>query len=107
MKVLSFLTLLPLALGEQFVIPEVASAVAAQLSEFRHYVNYAGPTGLAASQLAATPSLRQLKAAQPTNEAAAPYWYEQISHQGKSSFNTDSSYTVYRNVKSYGAQGLA
>lgn len=35
---------------------------------------------------------------------ATPYWYEQISHQGKSAWGP-SNYAVYRNVKDYGAKG--
>ncbi|RAL65105.1 hypothetical protein DID88_001211 [Monilinia fructigena] len=35
---------------------------------------------------------------------ATPYWYEQISHQGKSAWGP-SGYSVYRNVKDYGAKG--
>lgn len=28
-----------------------------------------------------------------------PFWLGQIKHQGKSAFNTDQSYQVFRNVK--------
>lgn len=35
-----------------------------------------------------------------------PYWLEQIKHQGVSSFNTNSSYQVFRNVKDFGAKGM-
>jgi hypothetical protein len=35
----------------------------------------------------------------------AAYWMEQIAHRGKSSFNPDSTYTIFRNVKDYGARG--
>lgn len=38
------------------------------------------------------------------NDATTPYWYEQIQHQGVSAFGP-SGYTVYRNVKDYGAKG--
>ncbi len=34
----------------------------------------------------------------------ASYWYENIAHQGISAFGP-SGYTVYRNVKDYGAKG--
>lgn len=109
MKFSSLLALLPLAAGQQFLIPEVQSAVAGGLEQFRDYVHYAGPTGAAASKLAATPSLKKLVAPAPSASAAAaaaaPYWYEQIKHQGTSAFNPDTSYTVYRNVMSYGAKG--
>jgi glucan 1,3-beta-glucosidase len=36
----------------------------------------------------------------------APYWLENIKHQGLASFNPNvSSYEVFRNVKNYGAKG--
>ncbi|KAL5611507.1 hypothetical protein BROUX41_000899 [Berkeleyomyces rouxiae] len=36
---------------------------------------------------------------------ASAYWMEDISHQGISAFNTDSNYTVFRNVRDFGAKG--
>lgn len=33
------------------------------------------------------------------------YWMEEIAHQGRASFNPDSSYQVFRNVKDFGAVG--
>lgn len=35
----------------------------------------------------------------------APFWMEQIAHHGVASFNNDTSYRVFRNVKDYGAVG--
>lgn len=35
----------------------------------------------------------------------APFWLEQVAHQGVASFNNDTSYQVFRNVKDYGAIG--
>jgi hypothetical protein len=40
------------------------------------------------------------------NTSCAPYWLEDINHQGLASFNPNpTNYTVFRNVKSYGAVG--
>jgi hypothetical protein len=37
----------------------------------------------------------------------APYWLEDIRHQGISAFNSDpDTYQVFRNVKSFGAKGV-
>lgn len=36
---------------------------------------------------------------------AAAFWMGDIAHQGLSPFNTDASYTVFRNVKDFGAKG--
>ena len=33
------------------------------------------------------------------------FWLESITHQGKAAFNDDASYTVFRNVKDFGATG--
>lgn len=37
--------------------------------------------------------------------AVAAYWMEDILHQGLASFNPNSKYRVFRNVKDYGARG--
>ena len=40
------------------------------------------------------------------DSTCAPYWMEDIKHQGVASFNPNpDNYTVFRNVKSYGAVG--
>lgn len=37
----------------------------------------------------------------------APYWLEDIKHQGISAFHSNpSSYEVFRNVKDFGAKGM-
>jgi len=45
--------------------------------------------------------------ASPTETpSCAPYWMENIRHQGLASFNPDpGSYRVFRNVKDFGARG--
>ncbi|KAF2855299.1 glycoside hydrolase family 55 protein [Plenodomus tracheiphilus IPT5] len=41
-----------------------------------------------------------------SNDSCAPYWLENIKHQGVASFNpSPENYTVFRNVKDYGAVG--
>lgn len=41
-----------------------------------------------------------------TAAATDPFWMQNIVHQGESAFNADpSTYTVFRNVKDYGATG--
>lgn len=42
---------------------------------------------------------------QPTSGSCAPYWLENIKHQGLASFNSNSTYQIFRNVKDYGAKG--
>ena len=135
MRVLPALGLLPLVCGVKLVIPEVERLVTSQLELFANYTDYDGPTGTASIALAKstallagptasviTPAATLPSPTPPANAAvavreaeagrapvekrqAAGYWYEQIAHQGKAAFNSDSSYQVYRNVKSYGAKG--
>lgn len=41
-----------------------------------------------------------------TSGSCAPYWLENIKHQGNASFNPNpSNYTIFRNVKDFGARG--
>lgn len=35
----------------------------------------------------------------------APYWLQNIKHQGVAAFRSDSTYQVFRNVKTFGAKG--
>ena len=111
MRLLLFLPWLPLALGEKLVIPEVEAAVSSQLHKFSSYTSYAGPTGTAKAAAIATAKAEGLS---PTplslahvlaRQAASTYWYETIAHQGIAAFQSNTSYQVYRNVKSYGAKG--
>ena len=74
---------------EQFKIPEVEAIVNTALNESSSYVHYVGN----ASETFGGVSKR-----------ASSYWYENIAHQGISAFGP-SGYTVYRNVKDYGAKG--
>ncbi len=79
-------------------IPFIESAVHSLLTEFVHYPAYHGPTGTATAAIRGKPTV----SATPT---PAPYWLEQIKHQGISAFNPDKSYQVFRNVKDFGAKG--
>ena len=112
MYFLPILAALPLAFGEKLVIPQVQKAVAQQLASYKAYTAYTdGPTGtLKAEAAKVTPKVKALAVNQNARVAQAaavnaPYWYEQIQHQGKSAFNTNGAYKVYRNVKDYGAVG--
>lgn len=41
----------------------------------------------------------------PATAFCEPYWLENVKHQGVASFNSNSTYQVFRNVKDYGAAG--
>ncbi|KAI1118207.1 glycoside hydrolase family 55 protein [Nemania sp. NC0429] len=90
----------PLALAETLVIPAVEKAVGLQLAEFnKYYVDAANQT-LDSRSASPYHDVRGIEERQTST-----YWYEAIGHQGISAFNTDKTYKVYRNVKSYGAKG--
>lgn len=42
-----------------------------------------------------------------TSSCSASYWFEQVQHQGKAPFNSNSTYVVWRNVKDFGAKGTS
>ena len=107
MRLHLLLLALPLALGEQLVIPAVEKAIAQQNAEFKAYTAYTdGPTGTAKA-IAESPTPKAFFKVMNNAAAApvAPYWYEQITHQGISAFNSNKAYKVYRNVKDFGAKG--
>ncbi|KAF8310410.1 hypothetical protein DL93DRAFT_2099469 [Clavulina sp. PMI_390] len=60
---------------------------------------------LAVSQVAALGTSCSA-ALSPSAAASDPYWLQTITHQGTSAYNSaPASYSVYRNVKDYGAKG--
>lgn len=86
--------------SEQLVIPEYEALVQSIISSASSKIDDTRPTGSTSSAAAESTAV-----APKVNAAAATtYWYEQITHQGISAFGP-SGYTVYRNVKDYGAKG--
>jgi len=82
----------------QLQIPEVEEVVASILQKYSSHVNFkSNVTDVSASKPA--PDVHTDSA------ATSSYWYENIAHQGISAFGP-SGYTVYRNVKDYGATGF-
>lgn len=79
-------------------IPVVESMVADIIASQANYVHFHGNQTNSTIQ-AASSSTNLLK------RLAAPYWYENIAHQGISAFGP-GGYTVFRNVKAYGAKGM-
>ena len=59
------------------------------------------------SPLFLLPGASALAARYSNSSACAPYWLENIKHQGLAPFNnaTIGSYQVFRNVKDFGAVG--
>lgn len=82
-----------------YEIPQVRAVVSAILEEYKGYVTYSGP-----SEPVATPALRVAVGPVP-DASVCSFWMESIAHQGIAAFNNNSSYAVFRNVKTYGAKG--
>ncbi|KAF7895984.1 hypothetical protein EAF00_005999 [Botryotinia globosa] len=81
----------------QLKIPQVEKVVTKVMNKFAPYVHNKGKH----SDTAVISAKEDMSQIIPR---ATPYWYEQISHQGKSAWGP-SGYQVYRNVKDFGAKG--
>lgn len=87
------------AAAEDFNIPAVERVVDAALVKYHDYVAYDGPTGAGTARVInAPPTTAAAEASDPA------YWLADITHQGYAPFGP-SGYTVFRNVKDYGAKG--
>lgn len=109
-SVLLSLSLLAGAHAQVLQIPEVNQLVNSALRSFSDYTAYQGPTGVAAAALSsATGAVKHLiptLETQSTSVSDPSYWLADIKHQGIAAFNSNpSNYTVFRNVKDYGAKG--
>jgi len=98
--------------GGSYEPPAVQQAAAAMAEAYKQYIGYAPSVTPAA--VAAGPSVDALRktktsttsSATPTSTACS-YWLDDIKHQGVAAFNSNTNYTVYRNVKDYGAVGTS
>ncbi|KAJ5544547.1 hypothetical protein N7535_007055 [Penicillium sp. DV-2018c] len=88
-------------------IPAVDELVSTALRPFEQYTALGDPT-----RVATAVANQKTKAAKVANFNAAVaaadtgYWLADIAHQGRAAFNSNpSGYTVFRNVKDYGAKG--
>lgn len=99
------------AQGPHYKIAEVQDMVDGMLDQFKQYATFQGadkaplpidPHAEAPTNLNGT----AVVAKRQTSSYCAPYWLENIKHQGKAAFNSNSTYAVFRNVKSYGAKGI-
>jgi len=84
----------------QFEIPEVAKIVGEVLDRYQGYIHSNGSSNSTANAIPANADMSTIL------PRATAYWYEDITHQGISAFGP-SGYTVYRNVKDYGATGTS
>jgi glucan 1,3-beta-glucosidase len=101
------LSLLVCVNAQPLEIPEVDDIISAAMSPFEQYTAFDAPTETAS--IAPAVETEAPVAQDVIIEAASAdtaYWLADIAHQGKAAFNSNpSGYTVFRNVKDYGAKG--
>ena len=103
---ISYVALLVSGHAQVLDIPEVDELVDAALQPFSQYTAYDGPTGSATSALSGKTATAKVYAEVAAADTDASYWLADITHQGIAAFNSNpSTYTVFRNVKDYGAAG--
>lgn len=100
-SVVSYLALFASARAQVLDIPQVDQQVKSALTSLSQYTDYDGPTGSVAATLNLETPIVHAAAA-----SDASYWLADITHRGIAAFNSNpSNYTVFRNVKDYGAAG--
>ncbi|KAI9711971.1 MAG: hypothetical protein M1820_001679 [Bogoriella megaspora] len=81
-----------------FIAALAAIAYAHDTHFYRHNYHARRPTY--------SPGATQPAGSTTSNSNVSPYWLEDIKHQGVAAFNKQASnYTVFRNVKDFGAKG--
>lgn len=75
--------------GGHLKIPQVQAVVGRVVSELDSYVHYNS----------------NISETSVVDKRTSSYWYESITHQGISAFGP-GGYSVYRNVRDYGAKGI-
>lgn len=87
-------------------IPQVDQLVKSALNSVADYTDYQGPTGTAAATLSSATAVVKNLIPSLVATTDPSYWLADIKHQGIAAFNPNpSNYTVFRNVKDYGAKG--
>lgn len=103
MRLLAALPLLVAAVVADYEPQAVMSAARSMTAKYHAHVDYKGPTGTATAVLTSKPTGQPT----PTPSGCAPYWLEDIKHQGVAAFNPTAGYQVFRNVRDFGAKGYA
>lgn len=94
---LSCLSVVACAQAQLLELPQVDALVKQALKPLAAWTKYHGPKGV-------IPNSNHLHG--PVVASDPSYWLADISHQGLAAFNSNpSGYTVFRNVKDYGAVG--
>lgn len=103
MRLLAALPLLIAAVLADYEPEAVKSAARSMTAKYHGHVDYKGPTGTASAALKGNATVTPKPT--PTPPGCAPYWLENIKHQGVAAFNPTAGYQVSRNVKDFGAKG--
>jgi glucan 1,3-beta-glucosidase len=109
--VITTLSLLACVNSQLLEIPEMDDMISAAMRPFEQYTAFDAPTetaSIAAPVESDAPVAQDVivEAAAAAAAADTGYWLADIAHQGKAAFNSNpSGYTVFRNVKDYGAKG--
>ncbi|KAJ6050230.1 hypothetical protein N7499_010381 [Penicillium canescens] len=109
--VITTLSLLACVNAQLLEIPEMDDMISEAMRPFEQYTAFDAPTEIAsiAAPVESVAPVAQdviVEAAAAVAAADTGYWLADIAHQGKAAFNSNpSGYTVFRNVKDYGAKG--
>lgn len=102
---LSACVLLAFAQHVHFEPPWVREKVDSMLEEYHHYTQYDGPPAWWWRRYPHPPYPTH-PIPPPAEGGQCDYWLEHIKHQGVAAFNPNpDNYTVFRNVKDFGAKG--
>lgn len=88
----------------QIVIPQTERYVSSMLNRFSEYTDFTATATSLLRPLTAVATAAATPVPSPASYCSS-FWMENIPHQGKAAFNNDNGYTVFRNVKSFGAKG--
>jgi glucan 1,3-beta-glucosidase len=107
--VITTLSLLACVNAQLLEIPEVDDMINEAMRPFEQYTAFDAPTetaSIAAPVESDGPVAQDVIVEAATAATDTGYWLADIAHQGKAAFNSNpSGYTVFRNVKDYGAKG--
>lgn len=90
----------------QFQPPSVATVINKITSDYAGFIYNNGSEYIVGGSQARDLHHADTYAEVEQRQSGTPYWYESITKRGVAPF-TGSGYQVYRNVKDYGARGMA
>ncbi|KAJ5503889.1 hypothetical protein N7463_006763 [Penicillium fimorum] len=106
-SVINYLYLVACANAQLLEIPAVDAIISSAIVPFEKYMSIGAATKVATAVAGFKTEVASTKHGVAAVAAAdTPYWLADIAHQGIAAFNPNPpGYTVFRNVKDYGAKG--